>query len=129
MSNSPVSQLMTRMKNIARGAESTICRIELIAMRMAHYSISPPAKLCPNQDLECVGKYTLNDTLSGKTGFIPWQRTSQNRRGSNAELAFVRWEGPGEAQLESRGRQTEQVGRRYSRLTIKNGVTTQFTST
>ena len=38
-------QPITWMKNIASGANKTICRIELIATRMAQYSLSlsPPA--------------------------------------------------------------------------------------
>lgn len=35
---------MTLMKRRARGAKRTICRMELIATRMAQYSESPPAR-------------------------------------------------------------------------------------
>lgn len=34
---------MTRRNRIARGAKKTICRMELIATKMAQYSLSPPA--------------------------------------------------------------------------------------
>ena len=36
--------LITLMKRMARGAYKTICRIELMATRMAQYSLSPPAR-------------------------------------------------------------------------------------
>lgn len=49
---------MTRRNRIARGAKKTICRMELIATKMAQYSLSPPAdpvhiktcKMCQLQD-------------------------------------------------------------------------------
>lgn len=34
---------MTRRNRMARGAKKTICRMELIATKMAQYSLSPPA--------------------------------------------------------------------------------------
>lgn len=44
ISSVPSSLLMTLMKSRARGAYSTTWRIELIATRIAQYSLSPPAR-------------------------------------------------------------------------------------
>lgn len=60
---------ITWMKNIASGANKTICRIELIATRMAQYSLSPPASLVQTSTYtllitESISLWVLRQTIA-----------------------------------------------------------------